>query len=405
MAPAPPPPPRILDSLKQVHFNRASWDRSTTAQAETTVHPPRLLSPTRSRFASEDRIGEAQFYPGGSPTPRMSRQSDDYQHRYYSTEQAYVDEPESYADPEPAVVVQPAKKKSKWKQIFSRKKKGKDKAGAHVEIVSPPPLSTRTDSYPEPPPVIPAATPLTASEVGTSQRRFQLRDPGPVQTATVVTYPGSVSESRDASLRASEAARGVGSVFGYQQEWPEGRVVSQQVVDPEPPAVLIDPQTGNRIFREVSYVSNQTGSRRVSADGFPIKKKKRSLGGTLKRLFTRKKKVPPLVIPPPEQPPPVSRFAEVEDTHPLPPAPARTHSTPPSAVPVFTSPRSSRSHPSVVSPVLEVVVPVSPRAASPVAIPVRQGTASVASSARSLRREDAGTPIVVVPVRRDTGSS
>ncbi|KAG9093240.1 hypothetical protein FRC06_011591, partial [Ceratobasidium sp. 370] len=333
MAPAPPPPPRILDSLKQVHFNRASWDRSTTAQAETTIPPPRLLSPARSRFASEDRIGEAQFYPGGSPTPRMSRHSEDYQRQYYTTERPYVDEPESYADPEPVVVVQPAKKKSKWRRIFSRKRKGKGKAGAPVEPVSPPPLSTRTDSYPEPPPVIPAAVPIAASDVSTSQRRFQLRDPGPVQTATAVPYAGSVSESRDASLRASEAARGAGSLFGYQQERPGASFVSQQVVDPDPPAVLIDPQTGNRIFREVSYVSNQTGSHRVSADGFP-KKKKRSFGGTLKRLFTRKKKVPPLVIPPPEQAPPASRFTEVEDIHPLPPVPARTHSTPPSAVPV-----------------------------------------------------------------------
>ncbi|KAG8737593.1 hypothetical protein FRC10_008050, partial [Ceratobasidium sp. 414] len=408
MAPAPPPPPHILDSLKQVHFNRASWDRSATAQAETTVHPPRLLSPTRSRFASEDRVGEAQFYPGGSPTPRMSRHSEDSQHRYYHTERPYVEEPESYADPfadpGPAPVGQPAKKKSKWKKIFSRKKKGKGKAGAQSEPVSPPPLSTRTDSYPEPPPVIPAAAPIAASDVST-QRRFQLRDPGPVQTVTVVPYPGSVSESRDASLRASEAARGGGSVFGYQQERPGGSFISQQVADPEPPAVLVDPQTGNRIFREVSYVSNQTGSHRVSADGFPIKKKKRSFGGTLKRLFTRKKKVPPLVIPPPERPPPVSRFAEVEDSHPLPPVPARTHSTPPSAVPFVTSPRSSRSHPSVISPVGEVVIPVSPRAASPVVIPVRQGSASVASSTRSPRREGTGTPAVVAPVRRDTGTS
>ncbi|KAG9120489.1 hypothetical protein FRC07_003984 [Ceratobasidium sp. 392] len=384
MAPA-PPPPRILDNLKQVHFNRAS---SATARAEAGIPPPPLLSPTRSRFASEDRIGEAQFYPGGSPTPRMSRRSEEYDRHYYQSEHAYVDEPESYADPEPTVVLQPAKKKSKWKQIFSRKKKGKGKAGAHVDPSTPTQFSTRTSSYPEPPPVVPATAPIAASDTST---RYQLRDPGPVTTRFQPT--GSVLSSRAASLQASEDARAGATTadpFRYQPERAEGSFVSQQtrsIVVPEPPVMLVDEQTGNQVPREVSYIS----SHHPSADGVPTKKKKRSLGGTLKRLFSRKKKVPPLVIPPPEQ---HSQFVEIEDPHPLPPVPApapvQVYSTPPSAVPAVTSPRSSRSHNSILSPTPEVVVPVSPRAASPVAIPVRQGTTS--SVVSSARRRDAAIP-------------
>ncbi|KAG8720190.1 hypothetical protein FRC09_009987, partial [Ceratobasidium sp. 395] len=399
MAPA-PPPPRILDNLKQINFNRAP----TTAQAETIVPPPRLLSPTRSRFASEDRIGEAQFYPGGSPTPRMSRRSEDYQPRSYPPEHHYVEEPESYVDPEPEVV-KPAKKKSKWKQIFSRKKKGKGRAGTLVDPSPQPPLSTRTSSYPEPPPVIPASGP-PASDVST---RYQLRDTGPVTDPVPPTNlfldRMSISESRAESLRADEAAReGVaeGTMFGHRRAG--GSLLSQQTrsyMDPGPPVMLIDEQTGNRVPREVSFAS----SHHPTADGVPVKKK-RSLGGTLKRLFSRKKKVPPLVIPPPEQPVPTSHFVEIEDSHPLPAVPVQVYPTPPSAVPAVMSPRSSRSHHSVLSPTTEIVIPASTRATSPVAIPVRQGTTSSAvSSARSLHRYNTATPVSAVPVRRNTGSS
>ncbi|QRW10024.1 Tyrosine kinase catalytic domain protein [Ceratobasidium sp. AG-Ba] len=386
------------------------------SSAEPIVAPPRLLSPTRSRFASEDRIGEAQFYPGGSPTPRMSRRSDDYQQQYYHrAEPRYVEEPESYAEPEPVPVV-PAKKKSKWKQIFSRKKKGKGKASTNVEPLPPLAPSVYTDrSSLEPPPPMPAA--VAPSETSTG-RRYQLSDPGPVRSATAASIPRqpSVAESREESLRASEAAKHQNTTIRqsveqtYYQERGEGSFVTQgteSILDPGPPVMLVDEKTGNRVPREVSFASNQTGSRHPSLVGAPAKKK-RSLGGTLKRLFSRKKKVPPLVIPPPEQPPPVSHFVEIEDSHPLPPPPpaAAVYSSPPSAVPAVTSPRSSHSHRSLMSPPPDVVVPVSTRASSPVVTPIRRETApSVVSSTRSIPVQTSTPVVVAAPARRGTASS
>lgn len=439
----PPPPSRILENLKQVHFTRVSWDHSSTAKPDTQPVRP-VVSPTRSRFASEDTIGGAKFYPAGSPVPpEMSRRSEEsdrryhHEHRYHSNDRI-VDEPESYVDPpapppELLMVAAPAKKKRGWKKIFSRKGKGKDKAGSGTHV--DPLLSTHTESYVDPPLVIrPVAPGVPASDVSTS-RRYELRDPG------FMPHRMSVTQSRDESLRASEAGRErsmakEGSVFGPRFERPEGSVRSQHqhqhhtyshsqhsgsVFDAGPPPMLVDQQTGNQIPREISYAS-QTGSHQLSADGVPVKKKKRSLGGAFKRIFSRKKKVPPPAMQPVEEAVPVSQFVEHDEVHPLPPLPPPTHSSHASVVrPVLSarssaglpvlSPRSSGSRRTALDPTPEVVIPVSPRTTSPTPVPIivptRRGTgSSVVSVSRTPRRYNTGSSVsAAAPKRYNTGSS
>lgn len=455
-----PPPPRIFDNLKQTHFNRVSWGNKSAANL-------RFPTPTRSRFASEDRAGEATFYPAGSPIP-MQRASDE-QRRYYSTDR-YVEEPESYSyepqyvEPPPVPVPPPAKKKkglkgifsrnktktapvkkeSRIKGIFSRRKNKKVKAGAGTVVVEtdrPLPPTPHTQSTP---PLVIQPPAVPASDISTS-RRYELHDPG------FIPRRMSVTESRAESLRKESVRNGSQpppSVFGPAvTPRAEGSVVSHHerhwdqhsgsVFDAGPAPMLVDRQSGNRVPRDLSYVS--TGSHHSAVPA----KKKRSFGGTLKRLFTRKKKLPPpeehvvsVYEPEPvvgyephyveeehyphevqvEHPPainhipvpmpaPAPESATVAIPRPAPssapsPRPAvvvrpgsarthsvRTHSTRSrsSAGPPVISPHSSRTHSSARSPLPDVVIPVSPRDS----IPLRQGTASS----------------VVPPRRYNTGSS
>ncbi|KAH7333892.1 hypothetical protein B0J17DRAFT_674541 [Rhizoctonia solani] len=412
--------------------------------ANSSADLPHVPRPTRSRFASEDRIGEAQFYPAGSPLPMDRRGNETPSERaYYQSTGHYVEEPQSYAPyehyeeppPAPVAVTVKPKKQNKIKKLFSRLKgKKKVKPERNVVVLDSPerplPSTPHTESDLHPPP--PVLHPVAASDV--SSRRYELRDPGFVPRRMTVT------SSRDESLRARETTRAStreGSVFGppptapivppaenslfgppptrpttagtpsvvspFEQRWTDH---SGQVYDAGPPAMLVDEQSGNKVPRDVSYAS--------SGSPVPPKKKKRSLGGLFKRLFTRKKKRVPaehtvtIVESEPvdaephyaethyteevvyEQPvttaapTKTSRSSAVSSAH----RPAvvvrpgsRTHSTRSSAVtaprvtipvrapssrasstaPPVVSPRSSHSHPSAQEPMPEVVIPISPR--------------------------------------------
>ncbi|KDN38828.1 hypothetical protein RSAG8_09234, partial [Rhizoctonia solani AG-8 WAC10335] len=293
--------------------------------ANSAADNPPVLRPTRSRFASEDRIGEAQFYPAGSPLAMDRRGSETPSERpYYQSTGHYVEEPQSYATYEqdyvpsaPATVVVKPKKKNKIKQIFSRlkgKKKGKPERSVVVldtpERPLPPTPHTGSDLQP------PSPSRYRAPASDISSRRVELRDPG------FVPRRMSITRSRDDSLRAREAARASareGSVFGpppsapivppaenslfgppptrltttgtpsvvypHERRWTEQRWTehSGDVYEERPPTpMLVDERSGNQVPRDVSYAS--TGS------AIPPKKKKRSMGSIFKRLFTRKKK-------------------------------------------------------------------------------------------------------------------
>ncbi|CAE6464133.1 unnamed protein product [Rhizoctonia solani] len=450
--------------------------------ANSSADLPPVQRPTRSRFASEDRIGEAQFYPAGSPLPMDRRGTETPSERaYYQPTGHYVEEPQSYAgyehyeQPPPApvavVTAKPKKKQNKIKQMFSRlKRKKKVKPERNVVVLDSPerplPATPHTESDLQPPP--PVLHPVAASDI--SSRRYELRDPG------FVPHRMTVTSSRDESLRAKETTRAStreGSVFGppttapvvppaenslfgppptrpttagtqsivspFEQRWTDH---SGQVYDAGPPPMLVDEQSGNKVPRDVSYAS--------SGSPVPPKKKKRSLGGLFKRLFTRKKKRVPaehtvtIVESEPvdhephyaethyteevvyEQPVTTaaptrtSRSSAASSAH----RPAvvvrpgsRTNSartsavTPPrvtipvrapssrasSAAPPVVSPRSSHSHPSAQEPMPEVVIPVSPRDS----LSLRRGPST---SAPPPRRYNTGSS-VAGPSRYNTAPS
>ncbi|CAE6430659.1 unnamed protein product [Rhizoctonia solani] len=305
------------------NFN--SFQSGVAGKPAAAVNSP-LPRPARSRFASEDRIGEAQFYPAGSPDPMHRRGTETPSERpYYQTH--YVEEPQPYVSyghsedlpPEPEVIVVKPKKKNKLKQLFSKlKKKKKVKPERDVVVLDTPerplPPTPHTGSELQPPrPVL--HHPATGSDI--SSRRYVLRDPG------FVPHRMSVTASRTESLRAGgtrvspregsvfdppsrtapvippaenslfgppptrPTTTGTGSVVSHhEQRWTEH---SADIYDAGPPPMLVDEQTGNKVPRDYSYASG-------SSHPVPPKKKKRSLGGLFKRLFARKKKVVPVEV-------------------------------------------------------------------------------------------------------------
>ncbi|KAG8755165.1 hypothetical protein FRC11_006214, partial [Ceratobasidium sp. 423] len=449
-----------------------SFQSGVAGNPAAADNPP-LPRPARSRFASEDRIGEAQFYPAGSPDPMNRRGTETPSERpYYQTH--YVEEPQPYISyeqhsedlpPEPEAVVVKPKKKNRLKHLFSRlKRKKKVKPERDVVVLDTPerplPPTPHTGSEFQPPPPVHHAA--TASDI--SSRRYVLRDPGFVPRRMSVTASrteslraggtrvspreGSVfdSPSRTApvippaehSLFGPPPTRptttGTGSVLSpHERRWTEH---STDIYDAGPPPMLVDEQTGNKVPRDYSYASG-------SSHPVPPKKKKRSLGGLFKRLFTRKKKVVPVehtvtvVEPDPHEPQYVeevvyadpvpasaptrtSRSSGTSSSH----RPAvvvrpgsRTHSSrssavspPPVVVPVkvqspressnvppVVSPRSSHSHPSAQSPLPDVVIPISPRDS----LTLRHGAGS---SVMQPRRYNTGSSIPV-PTRYNTGAS
>ncbi|KAJ1303958.1 hypothetical protein OPQ81_008369 [Rhizoctonia solani] len=450
--------------------------------ANSAADNPPVLRPVRSRFASEDRIGEAQFYPGGSPLPMDRRGSETpSEHPYYQPTAHYVAEPQSYDEHEtelrylphePEPIVAKPKKKNKIKQLFSRLKRKKVKSERAVVNLDTPerplPPTPHSESILQPaPPFLQHQAP--ASDI--SSRRYELRDPG----FTPLPRRMSTTQSRDESLRTREAAVREGSVFGpprsapaippaengfgppptrptttgtrsvvseHEQHWNDN---SADIYDAGPPPMLVDEQTGNKVPRDYSYASASS-----NPAGVPPKKK-RSLGGLFKRLFTRKKKRSPavehtvtVVQPDPAEHEP-HYVEEVVYAHPAPPPPpARTSrssgassaprpavvvrpgssraassratsvrssavSPRPGVVPVkvhssrassdappVVSPRSSHSHPSAQEPLPDVTIPISPRDS----LTLRHGTGS---SVIQPRRYNTGSSIAG-PTRYNTGA-
>ncbi|CUA67322.1 hypothetical protein RSOLAG22IIIB_07359 [Rhizoctonia solani] len=403
--------------------------------ANLAANPP-VVRPTRSRFASEDRIGEAQFYPAGSP-PSMHRRGTETpsERPYYQTTDRYVDSPRSYVpheqdvhyEPsEPTTVAVKPKKKNKIKQLFSRLK-GKKKTKQERNVVKldtperPLPPSPYTEEL-EPPSTSRYQAP--PSEI--SSQRYQLRDPG------FVPRRMSITTSRDESLRARETARAStrdGSVFGppptapiippaenglfgppptrptttgtpsviTPQRWTEH---SGEVYEDRPPTpMLVDERSGNQVPRDVSYASTGTV--------IPPKKKKRSLGSIFKRIFTRKKKrVSAERLTTVVEPDPViheERYVEEvvydEPVTTVPPARTAHSSTRSSAVssahrPAVVVRPGSRTHSaqSVTPP--RVIVPVKPPSSRVSPVPV------VLSPRSSHSHSEAQEPVpeVVIPI-------
>ncbi|CAE6498030.1 unnamed protein product [Rhizoctonia solani] len=397
--------------------------------------------------------------------------------QYYEEPQQYDAYEEEHEVLQPEPVAAKPKKKNKIKQIFSRLKRKKTVEPKRKPVVldtpdDPPgrplPHTPRTESDLQPPAPVFHPPP---SEI--SSRRYELRDPGFAPPPSSLPRRMSVTTSRDESLRARENATRTGtregsvfdpprggtvvppsepSLFGpaptgpttaatnttlyHEQHWDEHH---DSVYDAGPPPMLVDERSGNRVPRDYSYAS--TGSH---PSGVPPKKKKRSLGGMFKRIFSRKKKKQPPAVhpvtivesdPADHQPhyveqevyvepaPPTARTSRTSGTGSahrpavvVRPGSSRTHSArtsaashpamipvkapssrTSSAVPPVVSPRSSRSRPSTQEPILETMVPISPRDS----MTLRRGTGS---SVVPPRRYNTGSS-VPVPKRYNTGTS
>ncbi|QRW22829.1 hypothetical protein RhiXN_07865 [Rhizoctonia solani] len=326
--------------------------------------------------------------------------------QYYEEPQQYDVYEEEHEVLQPEPVVAKPKKKNKIKQIFSRLKRKKTVEPKRKPVVldtpdDPPgrplPHTPRTESDLQPPAPVFHPPP---SEI--SSRRYELRDPGfapPPENATrtgtregsvfdpprggTVVPPSEPSLFGPAPTGPTTAA--TNTTLYHEQHWDEHH---DSVYDAGPPPMLVDERSGNRVPRDYSYAS--TGSH---PSGVPPKKKKRSLGGMFKRIFSRKKKKQPPAVhpvtivesdPADHQPHYVEQEVYVE---PAPPT-ARTSRTSGTVV----SPRSSRSRPSTQEPILETMVPISPRDS----MTLRRGTGS---SVVPPRRYNTGSS---VPVPNDT---
>ncbi|KAG8680514.1 hypothetical protein FRC08_016240 [Ceratobasidium sp. 394] len=234
--------------------------------------------------------------------------------------------------PLPMLALEPTEKKIKWRQTFSLKGRGKEKADAHTELPSPlsppvPPFSY-TNSYPGSPLAAPPLMPAKDSNTARKCEPLDLESvPRPMSTmGSYVIVDSPVGES-----------------------------------DSESSYILVGREIGNLFPGEVS-VPNQADSLGSLGDDPAIKPQGRSPDKPL----TCETTVTPLVT----EKAVGSRHIEVDSPRSASGTPGQTHTSP---VPTI-SPRSSLPQRTVLSSISEVPIPVPPQACPPAASAEREAS-------------------------------
>ncbi|KAG9122208.1 hypothetical protein FRC07_001515, partial [Ceratobasidium sp. 392] len=149
----------------------------------------------------------------------MSRPNDGSESHFLnqSNDTRVAGEAEPPTEPVPVTALEPIEKKIKWRQTFSLKGKGKEKADAHIELPSPisplvPPFS-HINPYPERLIVPPSAMPVNSLGI---TRRHEMTHAGHVPRPTsamdsyvVIDSPGGDSDSDSFIL----VGREIGNIF------------------------------------------------------------------------------------------------------------------------------------------------------------------------------------------------
>ncbi|KAG9093242.1 hypothetical protein FRC06_011593 [Ceratobasidium sp. 370] len=265
---------------------------------------------------------------------KRSEGSEPHHFNQYADERA-VGEAEPPTAPLPALALEPTEKKIKWRQTFSLKGKGKEKADAHTELPSPlsPPVPPGSYTNPHPGSSL-AAPPSTPVKGSGMVRRHEPPDPGPVP--------------RPMSTMGSYVI-----------------IDSPTESDSESSYILVGREIGNLFPGEVSCAPNQA-DRLGSSGGDPAIKPQ---GRASDKPLTCETTVAPLVT----EKAAGSRQIEVDSPRSAPGAPGQAHASPTPTI----SPRSPLSHRTILSSIPEVPVLAPPQACPPAA-PAERGARPVA---------------------------